>query len=205
MTNSKEDLVNILDQVTHCSRCNNLEPWTKFSKYTHGNTNSRCMLISIAPGESSISNNKMWTGHSGSIIRKVVQDIGTDLEELLYMTDVVKCLPLGNRKPSIREFTSCVSYLKEEIRIIKPKYILVFGGDPLKYILKHFKAIVPIPVVKITRLHNPNGFQKIWFNEFTLIPLVHPANANILFRDDYTVYLKHLKEVFQMLLLEGTK
>lgn len=62
---------NILKEVIECQRCNDLQPWIKFKSNTHGNINSKYMLISEAPGKQSIKNNQYWTGSSGSRIRNI--------------------------------------------------------------------------------------------------------------------------------------
>ncbi len=146
----------------------------------------------------------MWTGSSGSRLRNILRKLGYNLEDIFFITDVVKCLPPNNRDPFTNEIANCTHFLEKEITLIKPKYILSFGRYALDFLSKRFKAIQPIPYGKITTLHTNKGYPKVMFDEFSVFVLVHPSAAgrkpNILSYDNYR---KHLLEIFELIIREN--
>ena len=189
---------NLFNEIKKCQKCNNLEPWTKFNSNSHGNINSKYMLISEAPGTISIENQRYWTGISGIRIRNLLSEVSEyELEDLFYLTDIVKCYPPNNRTPNVHEINECKDYLKREIEIIRPKLIISFGSKVLKFMLSNYKynCVNCSAPTQITLLHNNNGYRRFRFESFDLIPLLHPSAANRFM--DYGIYKQQLKEIYQ--------
>lgn len=191
---------NLHDQISNCTECFSLRPWEKFSSNSHGNFNSKAMIISEAPGGVSFKNGKMWLGNGGIRLRNILRKLDSNLhlEDLFYMTDVVKCHPPNNRDPNQKEIQKCADFLSKEIEIIKPSIIISFGRFALDYLAVHFKSIDKIPSGKITALHSNKGFISIKFRDFEVIPLVHPVAANRFSEKlDYDVYKSHISSIFK--------
>jgi len=171
-----------------------LNPWKKFNYSVHGNPNAKAMIISEAPGSTSICIGQMWKGAGGARLRRVIRHFSKDLEDVFYMTDTVKCLPPDNRDPVDEEINNCSEYLLEEIEIVKPTVILSFGRFALDYLSFRYESIDPVPEGTITELHNDDRYIVIKFINFNVIPLLHPTRANQFM--NYDVYKKHVRNIF---------
>lgn len=124
------DIKTLFEDVNRCQRCPNLVPWGKFPSDTHGRLNASAMIVSEAPGTRSLRRGKFWRGQAGQRIRKVLSEFNVTIEDVFYLTDIVKCGPPNDRTPTREEINNCKDYFTREIAILNPKYILVFGrGD----------------------------------------------------------------------------
>ncbi len=156
-------------QIENCQKCKTINGYKKFPVNTHGNLNPFAVLVSEAPGKDSLAQQKYWVGAGGKILRECLPS-GTELEDLFYLTDIVKCWPNRNhenRKPENTEIENCSPFLVKEIETLKPKLILSFGGTSSSFLLKR--------EVKITQEHG-KIFQ---FNDQTkIITLLHPSGID---------------------------
>jgi len=75
-----------------------------------------------------------FVGEAGKLMDLAFQGIGIKREEV-YITNVVKCRPPGNRNPEKNEAESCMEYLKSQIALVKPKIIVLLGSIALKNIM----------------------------------------------------------------------
>jgi len=120
----------ILTQIQNCAKCTSIKGYHKFSIKAHGSLSSKYMLVSEAPGRKSLESGKYWTGAGGKILRKCLPE-NLELEDLFYLTDIVKCWPneeMENRTPVEPEIKNCVHFLKSEIEVLNPDYIISLGG-----------------------------------------------------------------------------
>lgn len=187
--------------VQNCLKCQTLSPHEKFSHKWKGNIDASAMILSEAPGRKSIDKQKMWAGSTGKRLRNILSPLGYTLEEIFYMTDVIKCLPENNRDPFEEEIKNCQHFLKNEIEILKPKYILSFGRFALDTLAKLYRALTPIPDVTITDLHTNDGYTEIQFENFKVLVLVHPSAAGRMpHKLTYDNYRKHLIQIFSLII-----
>jgi len=129
----------LLEKIKQCSQCSSIIGHKKFPIKSHGNYASKYLLVSEAPGKESLDRNLFWVGVGGQILRTCAADAGTSLEELFYMTDIVKCWPNinnSNRPPTEAEIKACSNYLVQEIEELRPKLILAFGKHSASFLLK---------------------------------------------------------------------
>ena len=126
-----------------------------------GEEGAEVMVIGEAPGRKEDQYERPFIGQSGQLIRTELGRAGLDS---LYITNAVKCRPPDNRTPTAAEAKACRQYLDEEIRRIKPKYVVALGALASKTVLK--KA-------KITEAHG----QLVPMPGFTGMPVFHPAYA----------------------------
>lgn len=122
---------NLLKEIQECQECLYILNYNKFPLVAHGKTDASYMLISEAPGEKSLNSGRYWTGKGGQIIRAVMRELGKELEDVFYLTDIVKCWTNENgrnRKPTQAEVSSCSVFLEREISELKPDLIIAFDG-----------------------------------------------------------------------------
>ncbi|MBN1780701.1 uracil-DNA glycosylase [bacterium] len=91
-----------------------------------GNSNARLMLIGEAPGEEEDRQGRPFVGKAGQLLDKIIAAIGFERQEI-YIANILKCRPPGNRDPQPEEIEACVPYLVKQIDQIKPKMILILG------------------------------------------------------------------------------
>ena len=177
-----------------------LKPWKKFSPSAHGKSCAKAIIQSEAPGQKSISRSrkKMWTGSGGNKLRKTLKIFDHQLEDIFYITDVVKCQPPNDRDPTPTEIDNCSSFIRREIEIKTPEIILSFGRYALDFLSKNYKSIDQIPSGGITNLHNDDAYLKIKFEKFIVIPLIHPSSANL--HIEYAIYRTHLSKIFEKII-----
>lgn len=94
--------------------------------YGEGNPFARAMLIGEAPGEKENLSGRPFVGAAGQLLDKMLAAINLRREDV-YIANIVKCRPEGNRNPSQEERLACLPYLVEQIRIIRPRLLLVMG------------------------------------------------------------------------------
>ncbi len=100
-----------------------------------GNPNSPVVFVGEAPGEDEDRQGRPFVGRAGKYLnRKIEEVLGLKREEV-YITNVCKCRPPGNRKPTPAEINACFPYLKRELEIIKPKVICCLGATAAEGIL----------------------------------------------------------------------
>ncbi|MCS6957406.1 MAG: uracil-DNA glycosylase [Aquificaceae bacterium] len=102
--------------------------------FGEGNPYSLVLFVGEAPGEEEDQQKRPFVGRAGRYLNQKLEEVGLKREEV-YITNVVKSRPPGNRKPTPKEMQSCLPYLKKEVEIIKPRLIVCLGSTALEGIL----------------------------------------------------------------------
>ncbi|MDY6915898.1 MAG: uracil-DNA glycosylase [Candidatus Cloacimonadota bacterium] len=122
---SCNDLEELKIRYSKCKKCALAESRTKFV-YGNGNPKAKLMLIGEGPGAEEDKTGKVFVGRAGQLLTKMLKAINLNRSEV-YITNVVKCRPPGNRNPKPDEIAACLPYLNEQIELIQPKLILLLG------------------------------------------------------------------------------
>lgn len=114
-----------------------MRPWRQFARDAYGTTRTGYLLVGEAPGFVSWRKRRRFTGPAGQLIRRALRQVAhpryRDLEDLFYMTDVVKCHPASahnpeaNRSPRSCERRACLGHLARELRALHPSVVVTFG------------------------------------------------------------------------------
>lgn len=112
-------------QIKDCTKCKLWKSRTKFVFGT-GNPKASLMCIGEAPGYDEDKKGEPFVGTAGQLLNKILNAIGFRREEV-YIANIVKCHPAGNRNPEPEEVAQCLPYLKQQISLIQPKFILALG------------------------------------------------------------------------------
>ncbi|ADC89579.1 phage SPO1 DNA polymerase-related protein [Thermocrinis albus DSM 14484] len=99
-----------------------------------GNPCSPVIFVGEAPGEEEDRQRRPFVGRAGQYLNAKLEEVGLRRQDV-YITNVVKSRPPGNRTPTAQEIASCVSYLRKEIEIIKPKVIVCLGSTALEGVM----------------------------------------------------------------------
>ncbi|MEI6292110.1 MAG: uracil-DNA glycosylase [Methanomicrobiales archaeon] len=178
----------ISSQIMKCRRCP-LWDGAKQAVPGEGSTCARVMFIGEAPGEQEDSLGRPFVGRAGKVLDSLLGGTGLSREDV-FIGNIVKHRPPGNRDPKPDEIQACTPWLEQQINTIRPPLLVPLGRHATRYVLGR----IGVEFVKITDISGtvfegePFGFpQKI-------IPALHPAATlhNPLSRE-------HLKEDFKKL------
>jgi len=159
---TKQTLAEISGQVAVCTRCQ-LHYSRKKSVPGEGPFDAEVMLIGEGPGFYENEQGRPFVGAAGKFLDELLEKGGVK-RELVFITNVVKCRPPGNRDPLPEELSSCNDYLDRQIEAISPKVIVTLG----RYSMGKF-----MPNAKISEVHG----QPAWIKGRLIIPMYHPAAA----------------------------
>lgn len=120
--------------VEHCNRCE-LCRTRNHSVMGKGNLHSPILFIAEAPGRNEDRDGVPFTGRSGELFDRLLGEIGMKREEI-YLTNIVKCNPPGNRNPYPNEQEACIPYLKYETFLLRPKIIVCLGRIAAQRIIR---------------------------------------------------------------------
>jgi DNA polymerase len=145
-----------------CSRCKLHTLGRKQVVFGVGNPNADLMFVGEAPGADEDIQGEPFVGRAGQLLTKIIEAIDLRREDV-YIANVIKCRPPGNRNPEPDEVEQCEPFLLRQIDIIKPKVIVALGKFGAQCLLK---SDTPI-----TRLRG----REFKYRDAVLIPTYHPA------------------------------
>tara|TARA_B100000029_G_scaffold516579_1_gene631392 strand:+ start:10161 stop:10712 length:552 start_codon:yes stop_codon:yes gene_type:complete len=125
-----KSLEDISKDVKKCKKCD-LYKTRNNSVPGIGKDKNKIIFVGEAPGAEEDEKGIPFCGRGGRLLRNTIKEIGVKEDEV-YITNLVKCRPPNNRKPTKNEINSCNKYLKEEIRIINPNITVLLGKTAIK-------------------------------------------------------------------------
>ena len=130
---------------------------------SRGNPQAPLMIIGEGPGQQEDETGLPFVGRAGQLLDKILASVNLDSERDVYICNVVKCRPPGNRNPEPQEVDACKPYLLEQIRLVNPKVILLTGAVAVQAILGDKRGITKI--------------RGQWFTwqGYDCMPVLHPA------------------------------
>jgi DNA polymerase len=120
------DLDALSEQVTACTACG-LCRGRKQAVFGTGARSARWMVVGEAPGEQEDRQGLPFVGRSGQLLDAMLASVGHSREQDVFIANVIKCRPPGNRNPKPEEIAACSPYLMRQIALLKPERILVLG------------------------------------------------------------------------------
>ena len=123
--NKSEELEKISIQVGKCSKCQ-LSLHRTNVVAGEGNSDADLMFIGEAPGRDEDIQGKPFVGRAGKLLTKIINAMGLKRNQV-FIANIIKCRPPGNRNPFPDEIEACNSYLERQLQIIKPKIICTLG------------------------------------------------------------------------------
>ncbi len=158
---SQHDLDQLADVIRVCTRCRLCEDRTQ-AVPGEGPSDARLVLVGEGPGAKEDETGRPFVGRAGELLTKMLASI--DLaRESVFICNVVKCRPPGNRKPQQDEIDACMRYLFRQIDYIRPKVILALGGTAAESLLLSRQSLGSLR----NRVHS--------FRGIPLVVTYHPA------------------------------
>lgn len=154
-------LSSLRDEIGDCRRCKLCATRTNIV-FGEGPEDARWMLIGEAPGEQEDIQGKPFMGRSGSLLNRLLYDIGWKREQV-YITNVLMCRPPDNRDPEEDEVSSCRPFLLKKIQTIKPIVITTLG--------RHAASLLLGTPVKMGEVRG----RVVEFEGALVVPTYHPS------------------------------
>ncbi len=168
-----EQMKKIKDEVVACQKCR-LYKNRNLPVIGEGSHEAKIMFVGEGPGANEDKTGRPFCGRAGDILNELLESIDLPRKEV-YITNIIKCRPPGNRDPQKEEVENCVSYLEKQIKIIKPKVICPLGRHAMYFLMKRYGLENRIKA--ISKIHGQKFQAGTLFGRITLIPLYHPAVA----------------------------
>ncbi|NLV18513.1 MAG: uracil-DNA glycosylase [Bacteroidetes bacterium] len=157
-----QEFEELKNAILHCTKCE-LAKTRQHVIFGEGNMKAHVLIIGEAPGRDEDIQGRPFVGLSGQLLDKILAACGFSRNQQLFINNIVKCRPPGNRTPSPAEASVCMPWLLKQIDLIDPKILILLGATALKYMAGSD--------YKITRDHGK------WINvqNRPAIPVYHPA------------------------------
>jgi uracil-DNA glycosylase family 4 len=147
--------------VSACTKCS-LHQTRTHTVFGEGNVRARLMFIGEGPGRDEDRLGRPFVGAAGQLLDKMLQSIGFS-RNTVFIANVLKCRPPGNRDPHPDEAAACIGHLRAQVALIKPKIIVCLGRIAAKYVLN-----TDIRIMRDRGVwHEVKGFH--------ILPTYHPA------------------------------
>ena len=130
-----QELKDLREQVLRCSQCDELVRNRHTVVFGSGNPKADLLFVGEAPGAEEDRQGLPFVGPAGQLLTKMIQAIQLSREEV-FIANVLKCRPPGNRPPLPKEIENCEPYLKKQISLIRPKLICALGTFAAHTLLK---------------------------------------------------------------------
>ena len=153
-------LEHLCETVRNCRNCPLCE--TRLNAVPgEGDPHARLMFIGEGPGADEDRQGRPFVGAAGQLLDKMIGAMHLAREDV-YIANIVKCRPPGNRMPGEDEAAACIGYLKKQIELIQPEVIVLLGGTALHFLLQ---------IDGITK------YRGRWqsYNNIAVMPTFHPA------------------------------
>jgi uracil-DNA glycosylase len=163
----REELVALYREASECTRCPLAETRTKVV-FGAGNAEADMMFVGEAPGAEEDRRGLPFVGRAGALLSELLEGIGLTREDV-FIANVLKCRPPGNRDPQPLEIESCHPYLERQVELIRPAVIGTLGNFATKLITGSQTGITKVRGTP--QVHTLGG------RPVFVMPLLHPAAA----------------------------
>jgi len=100
--------------------------------FGRGNPEAKLFIIGEGPGQQEDEQGVAFVGRAGKMLDSVFSSVGIDTNKDCYISNIVKCRPPNNRKPLANEVSECIPWLTQQIKLIKPKVIVLAGSTAVQ-------------------------------------------------------------------------
>ena len=160
---SRQDaLKRVADEVAQCALCQELADSRIQTVPGQGDSNARLVFVGEGPGEEEDRQGLAFVGRAGQLLTKMIESIHLTRDQV-FIANILKCRPPGNRTPAPDEIANCLPYLLRQLEILQPRIICALGGVAAQTLLQTHDGITRLR----GRFHPYKGS--------LLMPTFHPA------------------------------
>ena len=153
----------IESEVASCTKCG-LHSTRTNTVFSRGNPEARLCFVGEAPGADEDAQGIPFVGRAGQLLDKMITAMGLDPAKDVYVCNIIKCRPPGNRKPEPEEVATCIPYLHEQLAQIDPKVIVALGNTSVAALLGTKLGITKV-----------RGQWKLYRGKIPVMPTYHPS------------------------------
>jgi len=150
-------------RVAACTRCS-LSATRTQTVFGVGSLRAEWLIVGEAPGAEEDRRGEPFVGRAGQLLNSMLRAVGL-AREAVYIANVLKCRPPGNRDPALNEAAECLPYLEQQIVLLKPKIMLAVGRIAAQNLLRTDKTLASLR----QRVH------RFGISQVPLIVTYHPA------------------------------
>jgi DNA polymerase len=161
----RERLVGVYKQASVCVKCPLSETRNKVV-FGSGNSDADLMFVGEAPGAEEDKQGLPFVGRAGAFLTELLEGIGLKREDV-FIANVLKCRPPGNRDPQPEEIESCHPWLEQQVQLIQPRVIATLGNFATKLLTAN-----PTGITKVRGTAQEHVFGG---RQLFMLPLFHPA------------------------------
>ena len=154
-------LAGVREELGECTRCP-LHRTRKTIVFGEGSAKAQLVFVGEAPGEDEDNQGRPFVGRAGQLLTKIIGAMGLKREDV-YICNILKCRPPGNRNPKDDEIAACEPFLVKQLEALNPEVICALGTFAAKTLLR---TDIPISAMR-GRFHDYHGRR--------LMPTYHPA------------------------------
>jgi DNA polymerase len=132
--------------------------------FSRGNPEAKLVFVGEAPGADEDEQGLPFVGRAGQLLDKMIGAMGLDPAKDVYVCNIIKCRPPGNRKPEPVEVETCIPYLHEQLAAIDPKAIVALGNTAVAALLSTKLGITKV-----------RGQWKLYRGKVPVMPTFHPS------------------------------
>ena len=165
----REELKAVWHECQACVRCPQLAATRTKVVFGAGHADAELMFVGEAPGANEDKQGLPFVGQAGRLLETLLGEIGLTRGDV-FIANVLRCRPPGNRDPLPTEIENCSDYLFRQLELIQPRVVCTLGNFSTKLLRGD-------PATGITRLHGRDEVRTIGPRTVRLFPLYHPAAA----------------------------
>lgn len=153
----------LMDEVRSCTKCA-LHTTRTNTVFSRGTPEAKLCFIGEAPGADEDAQGIPFVGRAGQLLDKMIAAMGLDPASDVYVINIIKCRPPGNRRPEPEEVEACIPYLHDQIAANDPKVIVALGNTAVAALLG-----TKIGISKV------RGSWKLYRGKIPVMPTYHPS------------------------------
>ncbi len=157
-------LQELAKSLHNCQRCKLAKLGRSQVVFGVGNPHASIMFVGEAPGFNEDQKGEPFVGAAGKLLNDLLQSANLSRDEI-YIANVIKCRPPGNRDPEPDEVEICKPFLLKQIQLIRPKLVCTLGNWATQTLLERKVGITKVKA------------QAFYTKDFVIFPLLHPAAA----------------------------